>query len=252
MELRSSYFYRATAFIFALSMSFLSHTDALSLSQAKRNQLQAEFKQISPVAFRLTQSQIPNPVGKDIDAINQILMSSQISTDDISSILTKLSKIKTALLTQGIKNPRVSVPIAPGQMKDQSLNTFLETTFKQFVSDLKLLLETNSPITNAIDNSRLGLIRKNFKPLFFGFYDLYQHAYYKYLETVRMLLHGDLNSDRLELIRDLMELLLSNLSDEDPNTTMMLEINPYQRYNVNLADFKTLIRNFIGDVKTLL
>lgn len=244
--------YYRTILYLSLSLFQLTHTEqTLNLPKAKLDQLRLEFKKISPVIIKLGQSKIPNPFGKDIDAIYQILNGREITDKNIESIAAKLSKIKTALLEID-PNTKVSISVAPGRSVEQSLGNFLATTYRKFRSDLKLILQSTMKINDIINPNNTKLIKDSFKPIFWGFYDLFEHAYYKHLETVRRTLHFDLNKEKLILIRDIMELLLNDLNDENQNQTMMLETISYQKFNLTIRDFKELIKKFISNINALI
>jgi len=221
------------------------------LPKAKLDQIKLGFKQISPVIFKIGQAKIPNTFGKDIDAINQILNGREITDKNIQTVLSKLNKIKTTL-AETDPTTKVSIQTMPGQSVEKSLGNFLSTTYRKLTSDLRLILKSNEKVENAINANDLKLIRDSFKPIFWGFYDLYDHSYYKYLGAVRTLLHFNVNKEKLGLIKDTMELLLVYLNDENPNQTMMLETSTAQKFNLNIRDFKELIKQFINNVNALI
>jgi len=248
--MKSTIYYQITLCLF-LSIACSTHPEIITIPKTKLDQVKLSFKKISPVIFKIGQSKIPNTFGKDIDAINQVLNARELSDKNIETVLSKLNKIKSTLLETD-QATKVSIQTTPGRSVEQSLGIFLATTYKKLSADLKVLLDSAQKITTPLSSNNLKLIRDSFKPLFWGFYDLYEHSYYKYLGTVRTTLHGDLNKEKLGLIKDIMELLLADLNDENQNQTMMLETISSQKFNLTIRDFKELIKTFINNINALI
>lgn len=223
----------------------------LDISTSKLEQIKREFKNISSIILKLGQTKIPNPYAKDIDTINQILNSREMSQKSIESILKKLSKIKSSLAELDPKT-NISIQKIPGKYTEQPLKNFLATTYKKFSSDIKLMLENNQKLSNPINDKDLTTLKNSFRPIFFGFYDLFKHPYYKYLEIIRRTLYLGADKEKLALMRDIMELILSDLNDENQNQIMTVETSAYQKFNLSIRDFKELIKKFINNLNSLI
>jgi len=232
-------------------VSLFQLTYAIEIPKSKLDQIKLDFKKISTIILKLGQTKMPNPFGKDIEVISQALNSKEITDQSIKTILTKLNNIKVNLSTFN-PNTTISIPTTPGKSTQQSLGSFIATTYKKFISDIKLILEKSKNIVFVLNDKDLKLLRDNFKLIFFGFYELFEHPYYKYLETIRTSLHFGLNKEKLELIKDTMELLLNNLNTENPNQTITIEVNPCQRRNVHIKELKDFIKQFINTINTLI
>lgn len=239
-------------FFISLALFQFLYPENITLPNPKFDQAKANFKTISQIIFKLGQSKVPNPYSKDIDAINQKFNGKEITDKDIEAILSKLNKIKSGLLALD-QNTKVTIPAGFAKSVEKTLGNFLSTSYTKLRSDLKDILQSTKKISEIItDEKGITLIKDSFIPIFWGFFNLYEHPYYKYLGTVRRLLHSDLNKDKLILIKDIMELLLIELNDENQNQTMTLEVRSGQRFNLNMRDFKELIKKYISNVNALI